>query len=124
MQPEEYIPPSLHTLCNHKPTMFHLGDDYHCPSKILLPPRENWENLEAGANEESEINDYLYNLKALIGHHRPPKAPGPKLKKCKYNVLVAWETGKKIYETLSVLETDLQLHLPPMMAGKGTRTLQ
>ena len=37
MQPEECIPPSLHTLCNHKPTMFHLGDDYLCPSKILLP---------------------------------------------------------------------------------------
>ena len=48
MQADEYIPPSLHTLFNHKPTMFHLGDDFLCPSKILLPP---------------EINDDLYKLK-------------------------------------------------------------
>ena len=39
--PEEFIPPSLHTLCNLKPTMFHLGDDYLCPTKILLPPGDN-----------------------------------------------------------------------------------
>ena len=37
IQPDEYVPSSLHTLCNHKPSMFHLGDDYLCPSKILLP---------------------------------------------------------------------------------------
>ena len=30
----EYIPPSLHNLCNFKPTMFHLGDDYFCLTKI------------------------------------------------------------------------------------------
>ena len=41
MQPEEYIPPSLHTLCNLKPTMFDPGDDYLCPTKILLPPDDN-----------------------------------------------------------------------------------
>ena len=40
---EEYIPPSLHTLCNLKPTMFHLGDDYICPHKFLLPPEDNGE---------------------------------------------------------------------------------
>ena len=34
LPPEEYIPPSL---CNLKPTMFHLGDDYLCPHKFLLP---------------------------------------------------------------------------------------
>ena len=39
--PEEYIPPSLHNLCNFMPTMFHLGDDYFCPHKILLPPEDN-----------------------------------------------------------------------------------
>ena len=37
MQPEEYILPTLHTLSNHKPTMFHLGDDYLCTTKVLLP---------------------------------------------------------------------------------------
>ena len=84
MQPEEYIPPSLHTLCNQKPTMFHLGDNYLCTTKILLPPGDNGENLEAAANEESETNNDLYKLKSLIGHQRPPKAPDPKLKKCKY----------------------------------------
>ena len=53
MQPEEYIPPFLHTPCNLKPTMFHLGDEYLCPTKILPPPGDNGENLEAAANEEN-----------------------------------------------------------------------
>ena len=103
MQPEEYIPPTLHTLSNHKPTMFHLGDDYLCTTRILLPPGDNGENLEAAANEETKINDDLYKLKALIGHQGPFKAPGPNWKKCQYNVLVEWETGEKTYEPLSVL---------------------
>ena len=75
MQPEEYIPPSLHTLCNHKPTIFNLGDD-------------------------------IFKFRALNGHQGPPKAPDPNLNKCKYNGLAVWETGEKIYEPLSVLETD------------------
>ena len=45
--PEEYIPPSLHNLCNFKPTMFHLGDDYHCHTKILPPQEDNGERLLA-----------------------------------------------------------------------------
>ena len=45
--PEEYIPPSLHNLCYFKPTVFHLGDDYLCPHKILLPPEDNGESLLA-----------------------------------------------------------------------------
>ena len=57
MHPEEYIPPSLHALCNHRPTMFHLCDDYLCTTKKLLTLRDNGENLEAAANEESKIND-------------------------------------------------------------------
>ena len=124
LMPEEYIPASLHNLCNFKPTMFHLGGDHSCPTKILLPPEDNGErllanvtikvvaaiekadgerfqtlscnlgtdngkmeeivscghqvdHLEATANEENETNDYLYKLKALIGHQRPPKAPNP-----------------------------------------------
>ena len=44
---EEYIPHSLHTLCNLKPTMFHLGNDYLSPTKILLPPGDNGERLRA-----------------------------------------------------------------------------
>ena len=71
--------------------MFHLGDDYLCPTKILLPYGDNGENLEAATNEESEINDDLSKLKALIGHQRPPKAPNPDLKRCKYNILVEWD---------------------------------
>ena len=43
--PKECIPPSLHNLCNVKPTMFHLGDDYLCSHKILLPPEDNGERL-------------------------------------------------------------------------------
>ena len=45
--PEEYIPPSLHNLCNFKPAMFHLGDDYFCPTKILPPPEDTGERLLA-----------------------------------------------------------------------------
>ena len=45
--PEEYIPPSFHNFCNLKPTMFHLGDDYFCPSKILLRLEDNGERLLA-----------------------------------------------------------------------------
>ena len=37
---------------------------------------------------------------------RDPQGTRPQFEKCKYNVLVAWETGEKIYELLSVLETD------------------
>ena len=43
----EYIPPSLHTICNLKPSMHHLGDDYLCPTKILQPPGDNGERLRA-----------------------------------------------------------------------------
>ena len=124
MQPEEYIPPSLHTLCNHKPTMLHLGDDYLCPSKILLHPGDSGENLEPAANKKNEINDDLYRFRTLNGHQGSPKAPDPNLKKCTYNVLVARETGEKIYEPLSVLETDAPVTFAPMMIGKGTGTLQ
>ena len=46
------------------------------------------DHLEATANEENETNDELYKLKALFAHQRPPKAPSPILKRCKYNVLV------------------------------------
>ena len=103
MQPEECIPPTLHTLSNHKPTMFHLGHDHLCTTKLLLPPGDDGENLEAAANEEREINDDRYKLKALIGHQRPPKAPNPNLKRCNSNVLVESETGEKTQEPLPVL---------------------
>ena len=122
MQPEEYIPPSLHTLCNHKPTMFHLGDDYFCPSKILLPPGDNG-NLGAAANKKNKINDDLYRFRTLNGHQGPPKAPDPNLKKCKYHVLVAWETEEKIYEPLSVLETAAPVTFVTYDGWKGYRNL-
>ena len=37
--------PPLHNLFNFKPTMFHLGDDYFCPTKILLSPEDNGDRL-------------------------------------------------------------------------------
>ena len=45
--PEKYIPPSLHSFCNFKPTMFHLGDDYLCHTKLLPPHEENGVRLLA-----------------------------------------------------------------------------
>ena len=111
MKPEGYIPPSLHTLRNHKLTVFHLGDEYLCTNKILLPPGDNRESLEAAANEEDEINDDLNKHKAQKSHQRPPKAPYPNLNKYMYNVLLAWEFGETIYEPLSVLEADAPVTL-------------
>ena len=77
MQPEEYIPPPLHTFCNLKPTMFHHSDNYLCPSKILPSPGDNGENLKATANEENKINDDLYKFRALNGHQGLPRHQTP-----------------------------------------------
>ena len=94
----------METQCNQPQyLMFHLCDDYLCPTKILLPPGDNGENLEAAGNEDSEINDDLYKHKQLIGHQGPLKAPGLNWKKCQSNVFVEWEAGEKTYEPLSVL---------------------
>ena len=54
----------------------------------------------------NEISDDLYKFRALIGHQGPLKATDPNWKGCKYNVLVDWGTGEKIYEPLSVLAGD------------------
>ena len=133
MQPEGYIPPSLHTFSNHRRTMFHLGDAYICPTKILLPPGDNGETLEAAANEENEINDDLYKFGALNGHQRPPKAPDPNLKKCKYNALLHGSLGRRPINLSQLQQQMLQLlvHLMPrempiylLMAVKGSGTLQ
>ena len=55
------------------------------------------DHLEATGNEENEINDDLYKLRALRGDQGCPKAPDPNLKRCKYNCLVEWEIGEKTY---------------------------
>ena len=95
IQPKEYIPPTLHTLSNHKTTMFHLGDDYLCTTIILLPPGDNGENLDAAANEDSEMNDDLYKLKALIGHQGPLKASGPNWKSANIMSLFNGKLGRR-----------------------------
>ena len=104
------IPPTLHTLSSHKSTKVHLGDDYLCPTKILLFPGDIGEDLEAATNKVSKINDDLYKLKALIGHQGPLKAPGPNLESSQYSALIEWETGGKTYEPLSILAHIIQLH--------------
>ena len=73
MKPEGYIPPSLHTLSNHKLTVLHPGDEYLCTSNILLPPGDNGESLGAACNEEGMIQDVQYKFGALNGHQRPPR---------------------------------------------------
>ena len=62
--------------------------------------------LEAEANEDNKISDDLYKFRALIGHQGPLKPTDPNWNRCKYNVLVDWETGEKTYEPLSVLTAD------------------
>ena len=73
MHPGGYIPPFLHTLSNHKNTMFHLGDECLCISKIILPHGDNGESLEAATNAEGVIPDVQYKFGALNGHQRPPR---------------------------------------------------
>ena len=71
--PEEYIPPSLHTLCILKPTMFHLGDDYLCPTRIILPPGDNRERLRAKVTIkvieviEKADGERVQNLSYILG---------------------------------------------------------
>ena len=50
-------------------------------------------------------------------------APDPNLKKCKYNVLVERETEEKIYEPLSVLETDAPVTFATYDGWKRYRNL-
>ena len=64
------------------------------------------DHLEAAANDDNEISDDLFKVRALIGHQGPLKPTDPNWKGCKYDVLVDWETGEKIYEPLSVLAAD------------------
>ena len=73
--PQEYIPPSLHSLCNFKPTMFHLGDDYLSPHKmlLLLPPEDDGERLLAhvtikvvGIIEKAD-GERFQNLSYILG---------------------------------------------------------
>ena len=104
MQPEGYIPPSIHTLSKHKLNVFHLGDAYICSTKILLPLETMGRLWKLQPMGKTKINDDLYKFGALNGHQRPPKTPDPNLKKNKYHVLVTWATGEKTYEPLSVLE--------------------
>ena len=73
MLPEEYIPPSLHMLCNLKPTMYHLGDNYVCPTKLLLPLGENGERLRAKVTRkvveviEKADGERVQNLSYILG---------------------------------------------------------
>ena len=64
------------------------------------------DHLEAAANAANEIRNDLFKFRALIGHQGPLKPTDPNWKRCKYNVLVDWETGAKTYEPLSVLAAD------------------
>ena len=64
------------------------------------------DHLEAAANDDNEISNDLFKLRALIGHQGPLKPTDPNWKGCKFNVLVDWEAGEKTYEPLSVLAAD------------------
>ena len=60
---------------------------------------------------------------SLEHHQRPPKVPYPKLNKCQYNVLLAWESGEKIYEPHSVLEADAPVTFPTYDGWKRHKNL-
>ena len=65
------------------------------------------DHLEAPANNDNEISDDLFKLRALICHQGPLMPIDPNWKGYKYNVLVDWEAGEKTYETISVLAADV-----------------
>ena len=77
------------------------------------------DHLEATANKENETNADLYKLRSLIGHQGPPMAPNPNLKRCKYNVLVEWDTGEKTHEPLPVLAADDPVTCASYTKGNG-----
>ena len=77
------------------------------------------DHQEATADEENETNDDLYKLRVSIGHQRPPKAPNPNLKRCKYNVLVAWQTGDNTHGSLLVLAADDPVTCASYTMGNG-----
>ena len=54
------------------------------------------DHLEAAANDDSEISDDLFKFRALIGHQGPLKPTDPNWKGYKNNVLVDWETGRRL----------------------------
>ena len=72
-------------------------------TKILLPPGDNGENLDDEANKKNGINDDLYKFRALNDRAQGTRS---QFEKCKYNVLVEWETGEKTHEPLPDLVAD------------------
>ena len=101
-------------------------------AKWRKSPPQLEDHLDA-ANEDSEISDDLYKLRAHVGHQGPFKATDPNSKGCMYNILVEWETGEKTHEALSVLAAEdpvtcgtyaMRMTFYMLMAGKGSGTLQ
>ena len=54
------------------------------------------DHLDAAAKKANEISDDLFKFRAL--HQGLLKPTNPNWKRCKFNVLVEWETGEKTYE--------------------------
>ena len=97
---------------------YNLGTG-NCKVEEIISYSQHVDHQEAAANEENKTNDDLYKLRALIGHQGPPKAPDPNLKRCKYNVLVEWETGEKTHEPLPVLAADDPVTCASHTKGNG-----
>ena len=114
MKPEGYIPPSLHTLSNHKLTC--------APTESYWTPGNNGESLEAQPIRKARSRYVQYKFGALNDHQRP-LAIYPNLNKCKCNVLLAWECGEKIYDPLSVLKADAPVTLAPYDGWKRHKNL-
>ena len=74
--------------------------------KKIISYSQHVDHQESVTNEENKTNDVLYKLRASIGHQGPPNAPEPNLNRCKYNVLIEWETGEKTHEPIPGLATD------------------
>ena len=52
------------------------------------------------------MDQELYRLRAIIGHHGPLLASDHDWRESKYNVQFEWETGEITFEPLSIIAAD------------------
>ena len=72
----------------------------------LISYNQLLEHLENAQDHDMGMDQVLYRIRAVIGHHGPLLASDPDWKGSQYNVQVEWETEEITYESLSVIAAD------------------
>ena len=68
----------------------------------LISYNQLLEHLE----NDMDMDQELYRIRAIIGHQGPLLASDPDWKGSKYNVQVEWETGEITFEPLLIIAAD------------------